>query len=218
MADMRPIKLRFVIEGEDAIPLDDFSRSISRIEGFLDQCYEETFRRLQGNCKRLEFDKKPPLVTSVGNGCIWLDVLLAVLSIAAPIVCEIIKERWRGKSDTSIVKGDQVAVLYLDPKSIRPKTKRWHESDERLFIDLIIDTYVAKKKNEDIYAFIDRLPTNLQFYGRNSLKCKIRNTKAIFNSLPISLGDTLDCAPLERYSKRHEKFVKEELRKLGFKL
>lgn len=218
MADTRPIKLRFVIEGDDAIPLADFSRSVSKIKDFLDRCYEEAFRRFQGDCEKLEFEKKAPLVTSVGNGCIWLDVLLAVLSIVAPIVWDIIKERWRGKAETLNINGDQVIVLYFDPKSLHPKKKRWSESDERLFVDLIVDTYVIKKKKEDIYAFIDWLPANLQVYGRDSLKRKTRNTKAIFNNLSISLWDTLDCAPLERYSKRHERFVKEELRKLGFEL
>ncbi len=218
MAYTQPIKFRFVIEGEGAIPLADFRRSVSEIEGFLDRCYEEAFRRLQGDCEKLEFEKKPPLVTSVGNGCIWLDVLLTVLSIAAPIVWDIIKERWRGKAEASNINGDQVTVLSLDPKSLPPKKRRWSESDERLFVDLIVDTYVIKKKKEDIYAFIDWLPANLQVYGRDSLKCKTENTKAIFNNLSISLGDTLDCAPLERYSKRHERLVKEALRKHGFKL
>lgn len=156
------------------------------------------------------------MITSVGNGCIWLDVLLTVLSIAAPIVWDIIKERWRGKAETSNINGEQVTVLPLDPKSLPPKKRRWSESDERLFVNLIVDTYVIKKNKVDIYAFIDRLPANLQVYGRDSLKCKVQNTKAIFNKLPFSLGDTLDCAPLERYSKRHERLIKEELRKLGF--
>ena len=60
MTDTQPIKLRFVIEGEGAIPLADFRRSVSEIEGFLGRCCDEAFKRLQGDCQKLEFEKKPP--------------------------------------------------------------------------------------------------------------------------------------------------------------
>ena len=219
MEETEQIKLRFIIEYQKEIPLNYFIRSTNAIKKFIQSCYEDANKRIENKEYKLNFRTSQPMITSVGNGCVWLDIVLAVASIAAPIIWDIIKEKKeKSKNDLSInnlifmILPNSISVL---PKSIACRKKPWNENDERLFTKEIIKEYVLNKSQESIDDFISKLPQQLHDYGHGSLRCKAQNTKQILNELPIRINNTLDCTPLSKYSKRHKQLVIEELKRNG---
>ena len=189
MQNAETIKLRFIIEGEKEMPLTQFINANKAIEQFIKECYEEINEKLGDNSNKLNLKNNTPKIISVGNGCIWLQIIIELLGIAAPIFLDILKEKMKAKNNANIVKkfyfniNNNVVNVYPKSWFSKNKKKKWEVDDEALFIEIIIEKYVANKSHEDIDDFIHRLPAELQKYDHGSLKCKAQNTKLILIEL-----------------------------------
>ncbi len=190
-------KIRLVIDCDDEFRFSDFIDVLNFTSTFLEICYDKANENIRNEKEKLDFKTNQPLVASVGNGCIWVDVVVPVACALIPIIYDIAKNYRNEKIKVDAEKKE----LRIDPNILHSKM-RWDSNDTYEFTYEVYKTYVKKKKTISSEDFIKKLPAKLRKYGNSSLLCKLYNTKALLEKYGIN--NTLNCKSLPHYSKEHE--------------
>lgn len=208
MFETKDLKIQFKIEDE-LITFDSFNEYVWLINDFLSSLSKSLNRKTKSKEEKRWLKNNPPRIISIGNGCIWIDVVIPIVCALIPVVYDIVKnliDSYKSKYISSNLNSSTITLKGLFCKG----KKDWDINDEILFVKKTINTYVKRMKNTDIDTFVDHLPKQLKKYGRNSLICKVHNTKAVFNFLNVS--NSLQAEELSHYSKRHLKLTADALK------
>ena len=207
MFETEKLKLRFVIEDEE-ITFDSFNEYVWLINDFLKDINEDLLNKIKTKEEKEWQNGNQPHIVSVSNGCIIIDVIIPIICALIPIFYDIIKTKIQSYKSNSINFNQNDNSVHFF-KLYGKYRQNWDLNDEKLFVKKIVNTYVRRKTNKDVDVFVRHLPSTLKKYGRKSLICKVKNSKAIFEVLNAS--NSLITGKLSHYSKRHMELTLIEL-------
>lgn len=208
MLESNEEKIRFVIDDE-AITFCSFTEYIWLIDDFLNDLQKTLGRKTKTRDEREFLEKGKARIVSIGDGCIWIDVVVPIVCACIPVFYDIVKILIESYKSKCITYNQSDGVIKLS-KLFDKRKKRWDYGDEALFVKKTVNTYVKRKKSTDIGVFVTHLPHTLKKYGISSLTCKLKNAKAVFAKLGIS--NSLGIDKLKNYSKRHLELTAMELK------
>ncbi len=207
MFETEDIKIHFVIDDENII-FESFNEYVWLINDLLESIYEK-LKAKEIKEEKISLNNKPVIV-SIGNGCIWIDVVIPILCAAIPIAYDIIKAVINSYNTHKINYNQTNNTVTLKNIYNYKKKQQWDYNDEKLFVKKIVNIFVNKQRKISDVDFVNNLPNTLKKYGFKSLICKVKNTKSIFDVLNVA--NSLQTTKLSHYSKRHMNLTLQELR------
>ena len=207
MFETEDIKIHFVIDDENII-FESFNEYVWLINDLLESIYEK-LKAKEIKEEKISLNNKPEIV-SIGNGCIWIDVVIPILCTAIPIAYDIIKAVINSYNTHKINYNQTNNTVTLKNNYNYKKKQQWDYNDEKLFVKKIVNIFVKKQRKISDVDFVNNLPNTLKKYGFKSLICKVKNTKSIFDVLNVA--NSLQTTKLSHYSKRHMNLTLQELR------
>lgn len=201
------VKIHFVIEDENII-FESFNDYIWLINDLLGNIYKK-LKTKEREEEKISLNNKPEIV-SIGNGCIWIDVVIPILCATIPIAYDIIKAVINSYNTPKINYNQTNSTVTLKGVYNYKKKQQRDFNDEKLFVKKIVNIFVKRQRKISDVDFVNNLPNTLKKYGFKSLICKVKNTKSIFDEL--SVANSLQTTKLSHYSKRHMNLTLQELR------
>lgn len=194
---MQENKMRIRIECDTEFKFTDFIDVLAYTNALFETCYDKYNEKIKNDKEKIDYKENQPSIASVGNGCVLIDVVVPIACALIPIIYDVVKSYRNKKIGFNSDKKE--LVIY---STIIYDRMKWVYDDTYEFTLRAYKIYVLKKLTTSPDDFLKKLPANFQKYGRNSLLCKLFNTKALLEKNGIN--NTLNCKSLPHCSKEHE--------------
>lgn len=202
-------KFRIEIGNKDPISFEDMTLIINHLNNFVRSCSLELIKQsdfVKEEDYEAAYKINKPMITAVGNGSIWIDVVIPIACSLIPFAYEVIKDIVHLYNSKHLISDDNKPQVKADIDTKKLKFN-WTEKDTLLFTKEAIKVFYTQKRHLSVGNFVCSLPKELQKFGYQSLVCKAKNMKALFEKYNIS--NTMDFRSLKNYSKNHELVFKQ---------